>query len=130
MADEGLTALWKGNFITLSRALPIESINYHSRKELQKHLPNTLLHNIFISVVSGITASTLLYPTDILRQLLNNNTAKHRMSIFSAFNEIKAKHGLSYFYKGYPNVLLSIAAYRGCYNGTYDTHKSKAKNLK
>ena len=81
--DEGALAFWKGNLVMLGRILPIESINYYTRKNLQLKFPNTYLHNILISIVSGITASTLIYPTDIVRQLMNNNT-KSQLSIWKA----------------------------------------------
>lgn len=104
-------------------------MNYYARKNLQKIFKNTLINNVLIAIASGIAAVTIIYPTDILRQLMNNNT-KSRLSIIDALKEIKSLHGYRYFYKGYPNVLLTLSIYRGAYNGSYDTHKSYARNLK
>lgn len=113
----------------LSRIIPIESINYATRKRLHQEVANTLLNNILVAIISGITATTLIYPTDIVRQIMNNNT-KAQISILSTIKDIKRQHGYKYFYKGYPNVLLTLAVYRSSYNGTYDTNKVRAKNLK
>jgi hypothetical protein len=129
LRDEGARAFWNGNVIMLARVLPIESINYETRRYLQQRLPNTLSSNILIAIVSGITAITLVYPSDIIRQIMNNNTKSH-ISILATIKEIHKQKGYTYFFKGYPNVLLTLTIYRGAYNGTYDTHKHQAKNLK
>lgn len=73
-------------------------------------------------MVSGITATTILYPTDVLRQFLNNNISG-RLSLLAASRKILSQYGFKYFFKGYPNLLVTTILYRGCYNGFYDTHK-------
>jgi len=113
----------------MARVLPIEAINYYTRKTLQQYFSNKLANNILISIISGITASTILYPTDILRQFLNNSTSG-RLTFFAATQTILAQYGYKYFYKGYPNILAITILYRSCYNGFYDTHKLNASNLK
>ena len=80
------------------------------------------MNNVLISIASGITATTIMYPTDILRQFLNNHIAS-RVSVVAAFKKIVSEYGYKYFYKGYLNLLLTSMVYRGCYNGFYDTHK-------
>ncbi len=76
-----------------------------------------------------MTASTILYPSDVLRQFLNNNTSQ-RLTFHSAFRNILSQYGYKYFYKGYPNILMTTMVYRSCYNGLYDTHKAKAQTLR
>ena len=112
----------------LGRIFPIETINYHCRRELQKRMPNTWGNNVGIAILSGTTASTVMYPLDILRQFMNNQTSGG-MSVTQAVRDIYGKYGLKYFYKGYANMLLTIATYRAFYNGTYDTNKGRASNL-
>ena len=84
---EGITGLWKGNTVSMARVLPIEWINYYTRKTLQQHFSNKLMNNVLISIISGLTATTTMYPTDILRQFLNNHIAG-RLSVVGAFKKI------------------------------------------
>jgi hypothetical protein len=130
LRKEGVTAFWKGNAVMIGGwILPIEVINFYTRKSLQPYFTNTLMNNIFISIISGMTAATILYPTDVLRQFLNNNTQAH-LSVINALKKIVSLYGFKYFYKGYPTILVTTIVYRGCYNGSYDTHKRYAKNWK
>ena len=71
----------------MARVLPIEWINYYTRKTLQQYFNNRLVNNMLISIASGLTATTIMYPTDILRQFLNNHIAG-RLSVVSAFKKI------------------------------------------
>lgn len=87
LAKEGLRAFWNGNVIMVARVMPVESINYETRRYLQQKLPNQLGYNIFIAIVSGITAFTIIYPSDIVRQTMNNNTQSH-ISISSTIKSI------------------------------------------
>ena len=79
-------------------------------------------------MAAGLTASSIIYPTDILRQFMNNYTKGH-ISIWGALKTIVSEYGFRHFYKGFPNFCIVMGIYRGCYNGTYDTNKGKAKNL-
>jgi len=114
--------LWKGNTISVARVLPNELISYYTRKTLHQHVSNKLINNVLISILSGFTVTTILYPTDVLRQFLSNQVLT-KLDFVGAFKRIVSEYGYRYFYKGYTNVLLTSMVYRGCYNGFYDTHK-------
>ena len=65
--------------IIFLRILPfhrVSVINYKARQALQSALPNTVSMNVGIAVLAGWTASSILYPFDILRQSLGTNTEK------------------------------------------------------
>lgn len=128
LKKEGLLGLWKGNSISVARVLPNELISYHTRKTLQQHVSNKLINNVLISILSGFAVTTILYPTDVLRQFLSNQVSA-KPSFSGAFRKIVSEYGYKYFYKGYTNVLMTSMIYRGCYNGFYDTHKVSASSL-
>ena len=71
---EGVRSLWKGNTIGIARFFPNEYINYKARQFLQNKLPNSISMNMGIAVLAGWTASSVLYPFDIVRQHLGTNT--------------------------------------------------------
>lgn len=77
------------------------------------------------AMVSGWTASLLLYPFEVLRQAVSSSTEKNSRLFNSAVKLAKSK-GLRYFYKGFLNSLLGTAAFRGSFNGSFDTFKHKA----
>ena len=95
---------------------------------MQTVLPSGWGYNIVSAVTGGLSATTLIYPSDILRQYMNNNT-KSRLTILKAIKTIKNNYGLKYFYKGYPNFCLTMGTYRTFYNGSFDTYKYKARTI-
>jgi hypothetical protein len=67
----------------MARILPIEFINYKVRGWIQSKLPSSYSYNVLSAVVAGVTATSIIYPTDVLRQFMNNNT-KSQISILKA----------------------------------------------
>ena len=112
----------------MMRIVPIECINYWVRGWMQTKLPKGWGFNITSAVVGGLSATSLIYPSDILRQYMNNNT-KSRLTVLDAIKTIYKNYGFKYFYKGYPNFCMTMCTYRTFYNGTFDTFKFEAKNI-
>ena len=123
---EGLRSFWKGNTVGILRFFPNEFINYKARGFYQDFVPNTLSSNITVAVLGGWTASSILYPCDILRQVLGTNTDKE-VKTFKTIQGIVRNQGPRYFYKGYINSLLNTALFRASFNGSFDTVKSSAE---
>ena len=82
-----------------------------------------------IGIFSGLTAAVVVYPSDILRQFMNNQIAE-KMTVRTAVRTIIKDYGYRYFYKGMMNLLATMTFYRGIANGSYDTLKSTATNIK
>lgn len=91
-------------------------------------MPNSFGFNIVKSIIAGWTASSLLYPFDIMRISLSNSTEKST-KIYATIKSIIQKNGPKYFYKGFLNSMVGTALFRGSFNGIYDTTKSYAKSL-
>ena len=125
-----MRSLWKGNAIGIARFFPNESINLKSRQLLQKHshIPEGFTRNVTVAVLSGWTASSLLYPFDTLRLALSNSVEK-KPKITTIFKNLIRTQGAGYFFKGYFNSLMGTAIFRGSFNGIYDTAKTKTKSV-
>ena len=87
LKKEGLLGLWKGNSISVARVLPNELIGYYTRKTMQQYCSNHLLNNVLISMISGATMTTILYPSDVLRQFLNNQVSS-KLTFLSALKKM------------------------------------------
>jgi hypothetical protein len=96
---------------------------------MHEHFEHTFLNNVLIAISSSLVAFTALYPTDILRQHMNNHTQRGNLTIATATKQIITDYGYRYFYKGYTNLLVSLICYRALYNGTYDNLKVRAKTM-
>ena len=83
--------------------------------------------NVGIAVLAGWTASSILYPFDILRQSLGTNTERGGKLISMARGLLKV-HGARYFYHGFLNSMLGTAVFRGSFNGVYDSAKHNANS--
>ena len=82
-----------------------------------------------IAVVAGWTASSILYPFDILRQSLGTNTEREGKLVSTAKGLLK-RHGFRYFYHGFLNSMIGTAIFRASFNGIYDSAKHNANSLK
>ena len=123
-----MRSFWKGNTIGILRFFPNEAINSKTRSTLRKQSSDSVAANLAIAVMAGWTATSILYPVDILRQSLSTSTDKSS-NVIATFRGLVRNHGLRYFYKGYLNSLLGTAVFRGSFNGSFDCAKSKARNL-
>jgi hypothetical protein len=86
------------------------------------------MRNVINAVLSGWTASSLLYPFDTLRLALSNSTEK-KPKITSILKNLIRTQGTGYFFRGYLNSLMGTAAFRGSFNGIYDTAKTKTRSV-
>lgn len=125
---EGLRSFWKGNTVSILKFFPSECISYKARLFLQSSAQNSVSLNMGIAVLAGWTASSILYPFEIVRQSLGTNTEKEG-KLGSTVKGILKNHGPRYFYHGFLNSLIGTAVFRGSFNGIYDSAKYAAKSI-
>jgi solute carrier family 25 (adenine nucleotide translocator) protein 4/5/6/31 len=125
---EGFKSFWKGNTVGILRFFPNEFINFKSRGFYQGFVNNAINTNLMVAVLAGWTASSILYPFDILRQAMGTNTDRDTKTL-KAIQGILRNQGSRYFYKGYINSLLNTAVFRASFNGSYDSVKSSATSI-
>ena len=98
------------------------------RSFLSKQGGDSALNKVIGAMVSGWTSSFLLYPFEVLRQSVSTSMEK-KCSLLNNATELVKTRGIKYFYKGFLNSLLGTAAFRGSFNGSFDTMKNKANSL-
>jgi hypothetical protein len=81
-----------------------------------------------VAVLSGWTASSLLYPFDTLRLALSSSTDS-KTSVKALLKGILRNQGAGYFFKGFLSSLMGTAIFRGSFNGIYDTLKSRTNSM-
>jgi len=140
VATEGVTALWKGNGVTIIHRLPYSAVNFYAYEQIMNVLDEvmTTLHfdengdpavgafkwgfaqRLLAGGSAGCIACTLTYPLDLIRtRLAAQTTVKHYNGIADAFMKILRDEGTKGLYRGLkptligvgPNLALNFAAY-------------------
>lgn len=140
VATEGVTALWKGNGVTIIHRLPYSAVNFYAYEQIMNGLDEvmTRLHfdengdpaegafkwglaqRLLAGGSAGCIACTLTYPLDLIRtRLAAQTTVRHYNGIADAFMKILTDEGVRGLYRGLkptligvgPNLALNFAAY-------------------
>ena len=75
--------------------------------------------NAVNAVAGGWIAGSLIYPIDSFRMAVTNSIGCNRL--LTVFRNIMNEHGVRYLYKGFSSALLTIAMFRGAFNGVFST---------
>lgn len=110
MKEEGVLALWKGNWAAEYLYVAYGAVQFVAFDSLNK-----VIDNSFISgSLTGIIASSLTFPFDTLRTRFavqgNQQTYK---SLVQSIRQIHSAEGIAGFYKGLFPTLLQISPYMG-----------------
>ena len=125
---EGVLGFFKGNGITCLKIIPFSALEFYFYEVFKNNLyPNKSIDKLtyFDKLVSGgltgIAASTLTYPTDIVKTYLTINLDNaHRMSMMQCTKEIYKKNGFFGLYKGWGISMMGIAPFIGIKMSSYD----------
>ncbi|XAR71978.1 hypothetical protein NMG60_11018449 [Bertholletia excelsa] len=138
VSEEGFTAFWKGNLVTIAHRLPYSSISFYAferyknllqlilGKESQRENVGT---DIFIRLVggglAGITAASMTYPLDLVRTRLAAQTnVTYYRGIWHALRIISQEEGVFGLYKGLGAALLGVGPNLAISFSVYDTLRS------
>jgi len=143
VAEEGFSALWKGNFVNVLRYFPTQALNF-AFKEIYRDflLPNksesktsakVVLANLMAGGLAGSTSTLFVYPLDMARTRLGvdigkNASERQFRGVFDCISKIHRTDGFKGLYKGLGMSLFGIFMYRGLYFGTYDSGKGVVIN--
>ena len=140
VATEGVTALWKGNGVTIIHRLPYSAVNFYAYEQIMNLLDETtrtlrvdengdaakgamgvgFAQRLIAGGSAGCIACTLTYPLDLIRtRLAAQTTVKHYNGIGDAFMKILRDEWAKGLYRGLkptligvgPNLALNFAAY-------------------
>ncbi|WOL08402.1 mitochondrial substrate carrier family protein B-like [Canna indica] len=137
--EEGFTAFWKGNLVTIVHRLPYSSISFYAYeryKHLLQLIPGLDRHNNSVSAdacvrllgggLAGITAASVTYPLDLVRTRLaaQTNTMYYR-GISHALYAICRDEGIRGLYKGLGATLLGVGPSIAISFYVYETLRSR-----
>ena len=133
--EEGLRSFWKGNGTNVVRIAPFSAIQFFSFDVYKRTLlPSTStqgsqpspMRTFAAGALTGITASTLCYPLDLVRSVLSvqTNRAEYR-GIVHTLLTIARTDGVRGLYRGLTPTLLGIAPYIALNMTTFDLLKRR-----
>jgi len=130
--DEGLLGFWRGNGTNVVRIAPFSAIQFVSfdvYKGLiigddQKNA--SFVKTFSAGALTGMTASTICYPLDLVRSVLSVQTgSEHYRGIVHAMRSIVGREGIGGLYRGLGPTLMGIAPYIAINMTTFDLLKRR-----
>ncbi|KAH7287143.1 hypothetical protein KP509_32G040000 [Ceratopteris richardii] len=136
--EEGFTAFWKGNGVTIVHRLPYSSISFYAYEKYKKSLLHMYnMENSSENIVAGmgtrllaggaagITAASLTYPLDLVRtRLAAQKNEKYYRGILHTLRTITRDEGAMGLYKGMGATLLGVGPNIAINFCVYETLKS------
>lgn len=105
--QEGLTALWRGNTLTLIHRFPFTGMQFGIMEVLKRKLPSSMEHQWWGKFVPGAVAAAVAvgscYPLEIVRtRVMAESGGTHMRGIqgWSTFCHILEKEGVAGLYRG------------------------------
>jgi len=139
MKEEGVSALWKGNWTNVLRYFPTQALNFMVKDEVKKVFfrdrkkfgyTQYFLGNIMSGGVAGGVSLCFVYSLDYARTRLSNDSksAKHGgqkqfNGLIDVYRQTIAKDGVAGLYRGFVISFVGIFIYRGLYFGMFDSCK-------
>lgn len=138
-AQEGITALWRGNGVNVLRYFPTQALNFAFKDTYNDLLmPNPRSsysyweqfgRGLLAGGAAGATALPFVFPLDLCRTRLSTDQkdaqGKRR---YTGLRHVAAEavktNGFRGLYKGFGIAMVGIVPYRAIYFGGYDTLKS------
>lgn len=140
VAEEGVGALWKGNFTNVLRYFPTQALNFafkdyfkrmfNKNKDRDGYLP-WFLGNLASGGLAGSCSLLFVYSLDYARTRLTNDLknakkggAKEFNGLVDVYKKTLASDGIAGLYRGFVISCIGIVIYRGLYFGVYDSVKA------
>lgn len=140
--QEGLSALWKGNGVTIVHRLPYSAANfwtYEKVNELWKqHLPaqgplaiGDVARRLVAGGIAGLSACTLAYPLDLVRTRLAAQTTHHYYhGISHTVSTIVKQDGFRGLYRGLAATLTQVAPSLAINYAAYETLRNQMLTIR
>lgn len=138
--EEGVRALWKGNFANVLRYFPTQALNFafkdyykklFSRDKKKHGYFQFVMGNIASGGAAGATSLLFVYSLDYARTRLANDTKsakkggqKQFNGLLDVYRKTLATDGMVGLYRGFNISCIGIIIYRGLYFGIYDSVKA------
>ena len=125
--QEGILSFFKGNGINCVRIAPFSAFEFFFYEFYKNNLyPGkekwqfTFKEKLYCGALTGMTASTLTYPLDLIRTYLVINTSDVKIGMIEQGKIIFAKDGFLGLYKGWGTSMCGIAPYVAIKMASFD----------
>jgi len=143
VADEGMTALWRGNTANVIRYFPTQALNF-AFKDYFKRMFNKskdrdgyaiwFVSNLASGGAAGAVSLFFVYSLDYARTRLANDAKSAKKGavgggerqfngLIDVYKKTMATDGVAGLYRGFVISCVGIIVYRGCYFGFFDSLK-------
>jgi solute carrier family 25 (adenine nucleotide translocator) protein 4/5/6/31 len=137
--EEGLKALWRGNFVNVLRYFPTQALNFAFKDKYKQlfggHDPDKNFWKFFAGNVAaggaaGATSLCFVYPLDMARTRLAADIGKSGgerqfNGLGDCLSKLYKADGFRGLYRGFGISVAGIIPYRAAYFGLFDTGKRK-----
>ena len=137
--EEGVGALWRGNFVNVLRYFPTQALNFAFKDYYKQlfggHDPDTQFLKFFAGNVAaggaaGATSLCFVYPLDMARTRLAADIGKgpgerQFNGLSDCLLKLYRADGVRGLYRGFGISVAGIIPYRAAYFGLFDTGKRK-----
>lgn len=137
--EEGVVGLWKGNTSAEYLYLTYGAIQFYAFHELMQNASLYLhyvpkdSHTFLAGALTGIVATTVTYPLDLLRTrfaVQGDDQQRIYRSIVGAIRDILAREGPYGFFRGLTPSLLQVAPQMGLIFESHRLFKASLENMK
>ncbi|XP_066286729.1 solute carrier family 25 member 43-like [Branchiostoma lanceolatum] len=120
--NEGLRAFWKGNFLGCMRLFPYTAIQFSAYTKFRQLFVDDMGYlsaggALLAGSLGGITATCIMYPTDMVKTRLTAQHAKrskaHYRGIFHAFRVVYRTEGITAFFRGMSTSVIGVIPFAG-----------------
>jgi len=134
--EEGVKALWKGNFTNVLRYFPTQALNFAFKDyfkrmfniDKKKNYWGWFGGNLASGGMAGATSLLFVYSLDYARTRLTNDTKnskkggeKQYKGLIDVYKQTLKSDGIQGLYRGFVISSIGIVIYRGLYFGLFDS---------
>eukprot|EP01010_Urceolus_cornutus_P000669 NODE_1186_length_1052_cov_101.360917_g909_i0.p1 GENE.NODE_1186_length_1052_cov_101.360917_g909_i0~~NODE_1186_length_1052_cov_101.360917_g909_i0.p1 ORF type:complete len:314 (-),score=72.50 NODE_1186_length_1052_cov_101.360917_g909_i0:110-994(-) len=136
-SEEGVTALWRGNFVNCLRYFPTQAMNFAFKEKYQKlfvrpreevGFARFFTGYLAAGGAAGATSLLVAYPLDFsytrLAADVGSGTNRQFTGLLDCLKKIHKSDGVSGLYRGFAPSVAGIIVYRAGYFGLYDVSKT------
>lgn len=139
IAEEGVVALWRGNWANVLRYFPTQALNLAFKEQFKTMFNFTrqkdgytkwFIANMASGGLAGALSLCFVYSLDYARtRLANDNKSAKKggerqyKGLIDVYTKTLASDGFVGLYRGFWVSCTGIIVYRGCYFGFYDSLK-------
>ena len=129
VAEEGVSKLWKGNLLNITRVFPYSAIQFSSYDAYKVALRGdskaklSPLERLTAGALAGMTATSLTHPMDVVRLRLSIH--RELNGVGEAFRHVWQEGGVRALFKGFIPTMLSVSPFIAINFASFDLLKQR-----